>query len=702
MPEDPCMKKGFIGAFSAVGLACLWACATGIGPASKLSPLWRAVAATADADKLRIEPLNGVAHLGEGARLRVLTRLDAAVGCQTADGEALSGDGDMLVVPSPPVPAPVEVVCRAGEARARAQVTFTDSVTFPVADPYAGGVVLFKLRELPKPFTSAVARKSLGLDSLDAKLASLGAVVMPAFPFDRRGARDAVGMGLWVVVDLPPGVNFYQAVSWLRGDPDIHPESYLPEDAGFLRVAATASWPTSFTPVTRVVDADEAAYQKTVRLASQKRVMPTQATPDLSAIGAPQVWNQEQGEGVRLAVIDTGIDIDHAALRPNLVDKTNERAGDDFDGNGIPGDEFGLNLAHLAIAHGNGETRLALGIPTVVSDWAGAEERTRRSFGHGTEVASIAAGTGLTGTRIGVAPRAQILAVDVQENLRTSLTQRSGDDPRMRNADGPARPLRPVSAWTRAAAIAYAVGERARVLTCAWPGQEANWILHDALLFAEDNCAIPVCGPGDEPGASGAYPAQWRESWLRNHGGDTGVVYDPWTGEELSSVLLRPLRATLVAELGPTPGTDADLVLPEPGGNRVRLDGAVSNPWNDGTTIPDKRTAPVAGSAGAVGLAAGAAVLVTGSRPDLEPWAVRQALVLGAVKSATGTRTLSLPGALSATGQLEEGICRVLLTRDPARDASPSMWPKVKVKVDPTGGSRMPGDPPASPDQNRR
>jgi hypothetical protein len=81
---------------------------------------------------------------------------------------------------------------------------------------------------------------------------------------------------------------------------------------------------------------------------------------------------------------------------------------------------------------------------------------------------------------------------------------------------------------------------------------------------------------------------------------------------------------------------------------------------------------------------------------------VRQALVLGAVRSATGARTLSLPGALSATGQLEEGICRTLLKRDPTRDASPSMWPKVKVKVDPSGGSRMPSDPPASPDQNRR
>jgi len=68
-------------------------------------------------------------------------------------------------------------------------------------------------------------------------------------------------------------------------------------------------------------------------------------------------------------------------------------------------------------------------------------------------------------------------------------------------------------------------------------------------------------------------------------------------------------------------------------------------------------------------------------RPDLEPLAVRQALVQGAVKSATGP-ALSVPNAIAATGQIEEGICRVLERRDPRREAMPSPWPKVKVKVD--------------------
>ncbi|HTO53938.1 MAG TPA: S8 family serine peptidase [Myxococcota bacterium] len=688
------MKKGILAL-----AACLVSCATGSGPGSDLAPLWRAVSASADADKLRIEPLNGAARMGDKARLHVLTTLATPVACTTADGEPLYGEGDALVVPAPAVPAPVEVVCKSGEAQAHAQVTFTDSQTLPVADPYAGGVVLFKLRELDDAFSDGKARKSVGSKSLDQKLAALGAQVMPAFPFDRTGTRDAVGLGLWVVIDLPAGVNYYQAVSWLRTDPDVFAESYLPEDGSFLRVAQTPAFPAPFAAVTRVVDPDADAYQKQVRMASQKRAMPGQATPDLSAIGAPQVWGDEQGENIRIAVIDTGVDIDHAAVRPNLMDKANERAGDDFDGNGVPGDRFGANLAHLAIARGADE-KLALGIASNVSDWAGADDKTRHDWGHGTALASIAAGSGASATRIGVAPRAQIIAVDVQENLRTSLTQRTGDDPRMRNADSTLRPLRPISVWSQAAGVVYAVGERARVLTCAWPGQEANWILHDALLYAEDNCAIPVCGPGDEPGQNGAYPAHWRESWLRTHGGENGVVYDPWSGQELSSVLLRPLRAMLVAEVSPSAGTEADLVLPEPRGERVSVDGAVSNPWNDGSTIPDKRTAPVTGSAAAVGLAAGSAVLVTGTRPDLEPWEVRQALVLGAPKTPAGSRALSLPGAIAATGQLEEGICRTLLRREPARKASP--WPKMKVKLDPDAGTPPGGRPPASPDKTDR
>jgi len=694
------MSKGFISSVRAGAVwtvassGLLYACATALLPGPELPPLWRAVGAPAEPEVLRVEPLNSASRLGEEVVLHVAgTRAGEAI-CQLSDGESLALSGGSLRVPSPSVATPATIVCHAGELRAEAQITFTDARTLPVADPYVGGVVLFKLRELPTPFKEPVARAKVGLPSLDAKLDALSALVLPAFPFDRSGARDAVGLGLWVAIDLPDGVNFYQAVSWLRADPSIFPESYLPDDGTFLRVHAKVGWPTPFTEVTRALDPDSEGYHAAVRLSSAKRAPVNAAGPELDAIGAPQVWSDEQGDGVRLAVIDTGIDVNHASIAGNLLEKPSEREGDDFDGNGVPGDRFGVNLAQLAIATDDDGTRLALGVVGDVSDWDGVSSHTRRDWGHGTALASLAAGVGGAGLPLGVAPRAQIIAVDVQENLRTTLTQKRDDDPRMRDSEEPPPELRS-STWARAAGIAYAVGERARVLTCAWPGDKPHWILHDALLFAEDNCAIPICGPGDEPGATGAYPSHWRESWLSQSAGDSmGVVWDPWTDEESGDAILRPLRALVVAEVTPSAGTSPDLVLPLRATAPAGTPAAVSNPRNDQSTVPDRRSAPLAGSAAAVGLTAGAAAIVSGAHPDLEPWAVREALVMGAAKSTAGP-ALSVPGALAATGRLENGgACRALLRREPTPEASP--WPKIRIKTN--ADQSYPGTPPASPE----
>ena len=124
-----------------------------------------------------------------------------------------------------------------------------------------------------------------------------------------------------------------------------------------------------------------------------------------------------------------------------------------------------------------------------------------------------------------------------------------------------------------------------------------------------------------------------------------------------------------------------------------QISAAVSNPRNDQSSIADRRIAPHSGSLAAVGLTAGAALLVSGSRPDLEPWAVRESLVSGASLS-TGVPALSVAGAMAATGRLENGACRALLRREPSREASP--WPSIRIK---TNADRpLPGAPPASPE----
>lgn len=84
------------------------------------------------------------------------------------------------------------------------------------------------------------------------------------------------------------------------------------------------------------------------------------------AVGAPQVWRRTRGEGVAVAVLDTGVDLDHPDLADGIVDVYNAVGGVDTDRNG-----------------------------------------------HGTHVAGIIAGRGVPGGVYGVAPRAGLAAVKV-------------------------------------------------------------------------------------------------------------------------------------------------------------------------------------------------------------------------------------------------------------------------------------------------
>ena len=91
----------------------------------------------------------------------------------------------------------------------------------------------------------------------------------------------------------------------------------------------------------------------------------------VNAVGAMSVWGAygTEGQGVRVAVLDTGVDAEH----PDLVDKVNGWAEFDADGNPVPG----------SVAHDSGQ--------------------------HGTHVAATIAGGDASGQFIGVAPQAEIL-----------------------------------------------------------------------------------------------------------------------------------------------------------------------------------------------------------------------------------------------------------------------------------------------------
>lgn len=81
-------------------------------------------------------------------------------------------------------------------------------------------------------------------------------------------------------------------------------------------------------------------------------VQPVQETPwGISRVKAPEAWAMSQGAGVKVCVVDTGIDLDHPDLQTNIVGSFNAitptKSADDDNGHGthVAGTIAGLNNA---------------------------------------------------------------------------------------------------------------------------------------------------------------------------------------------------------------------------------------------------------------------------------------------------------------------------------------------------------------------
>lgn len=118
----------------------------------------------------------------------------------------------------------------------------------------------------------------------------------------------------------------------------------------------------------------------------------------LDAVNVTSAWNTTRGSGVVVAVLDTGIQLNHPDLQANIWTNTAEIAGNgiDDDGNGFADDVHGWNSG---LGNGN------------VND----------THSHGTHVSGIVAAVGNNGTGlVGVAPEAQILPVKMGDGSFTS------------------------------------------------------------------------------------------------------------------------------------------------------------------------------------------------------------------------------------------------------------------------------------------
>ncbi len=206
-------------------------------------------------------------------------------------------------------------------------------------------------------------------------------------------------------------------------------------------VEATPTFPTSPIPARSVAPLPEVAYFGGSR------------EWNLNAIGAPEAWAAGYtGAGVLVAVIDSGVDLDHPALVNRLYVNPSELSGNclDNDRNGSIGDLQGYDF---------------------VDNDAVAEDGN----GHGTHVA---------GTIAAVAPGAKILPIRVLDN--------SGSG----------------NAFDVAAGIRYAADLGAQIINLSLGGGYSRAI-DAAIEYAKSRNSLIVVAAGNESAAVPSFPARF-------------------------------------------------------------------------------------------------------------------------------------------------------------------------------------------------
>jgi subtilisin family serine protease len=178
----------------------------------------------------------------------------------------------------------------------------------------------------------------------------------------------------------------------------------------------------------------------------------------LSAIGSQAVWQRAQGKGVTVAVVDSGVDMGHKDLAPNLW--TNQR---EIPGNGIDDDHNG----YVDDVHGY--------------DFVDGDGDPSDQNGHGTHVAGIIAGA--CKTVCGVAPKAQLMVIRVLDA----------------NADGRSDKV--------AGAVRYAVDEGARIVNLSLAGSAPDPDLQAAVDYAAAHGVIVVAAAGNNSGDADMTPS---------------------------------------------------------------------------------------------------------------------------------------------------------------------------------------------------
>ncbi len=187
----------------------------------------------------------------------------------------------------------------------------------------------------------------------------------------------------------------------------------------------------------------------------------------LDLVNAQDAWDQGySGEGVVIAVIDTGVDYLHDDIFDNLWTNTDEIAdnGIDDDGNGYVDDIAGW-------------------------DFSGRDNDPYDEQGHGTHVAGIAAGVGFNYGVTGVAYESEIMAV------------------RVLGADGSG------SNEDIANGIRYAADNGADVINLSLGGDTSSSVLRSAIQYATSQGSFVVAASGNESASRPAFPGRYATDY---------------------------------------------------------------------------------------------------------------------------------------------------------------------------------------------
>ena len=364
----------------------------------------------------------------------------------------------------------------------------------------------------------------------------------------------------------------------------------------------------------------------------------------LQSINAETAWDTSQGDGVIVAVIDTGVDYNHEDLAANIWTNAGETgldgSGNDKRFNGIDDDNNGF-----------------------VDDWRGWDFNTfdltpgdndpMDDHGHGTHVSGTIAAIGNNGLGvIGVAPRAKIMAIKglaasgfgTIEDLSNAIVYAADRGAGVINNSWGGSGATP---QTLIAAVDYAHDVKGAVVVAAAGNSNAN-------VGTEDNGFYPACIRNVI--AVSAFDHLDAKAWFSNFGPKIDVAAPGGGDTDPTGLLIQPDRSIL----------------------SLLSSAANSQMTGSGQLVVGTKYLRQAGTSMASPHVAGVAALIRSLHPEFTAEQIRQVL-------RTSADDIGTPGFDNQFGHGRVNAARALTTMTPLAanltDPSGTLYGQTQVEV---------------------